>query len=61
MDAAAVASCNLAPSAFVRLPGEEVTMSTRARSAFNAALDGAALGLAAFAAGMLVLWWMFLF
>jgi hypothetical protein len=32
-------------------------MSTRARSAFNAALDGAALGLAAIAIGMLAWWW----
>ena len=32
-----------------------ITMSTRARSAFNAALEGAALGLAV---GMLaLLWW----
>jgi hypothetical protein len=36
-------------------------MSTHARSAFNATIDGAALGLAAVAAGMLALWWMFLF
>jgi len=32
-------------------------MSTRARSAFDAALGGAALGLAVIAAGMLALWW----
>jgi hypothetical protein len=38
---------------------KEVTMSKRAQSAFSAALDGAALGLAAVAAGMLTLWWMF--
>ena len=31
--------------------------STRARSAFDAALSGAALGLAAIAVGMLALWW----
>jgi hypothetical protein len=32
-------------------------MSTHARSAFNATLDGAALGLATIAAGMLAWWW----
>jgi len=32
-------------------------MYTRVRSAFNAALDGAALGLAAIAVGMLAWWW----
>ena len=32
-------------------------MSTRAQSAFDAALSGAALGLAAIAVGMLALWW----
>ena len=32
-------------------------MSARARSAFNTALDGGALGLAVIAAGMLVWWW----
>jgi hypothetical protein len=36
-------------------------MPTRARSAFNAALDGAALGLAFIAAGMLASWWWMLF
>jgi len=36
-------------------------MSTRARAAFIAALDGAALGLAAIAVGMLILWWWTLF
>jgi len=36
-------------------------MSTRVRSAFDAVLDGAALGLATVAVGMLALWWMFLF
>jgi hypothetical protein len=62
MRAAAVASCNLAPlRTFVWSLGVEETMSTRARSSFNAALDGAALGLAAVAAGMLALWWWMLF
>ena len=32
-------------------------MSKRARSAFNAALDGATLGFVVVAAGMLALWW----
>jgi len=36
-------------------------MSTRARSAFNAALDGVALGLAAVVVGILALWWWTLF
>jgi hypothetical protein len=37
-------------------------MSTRARSTYNATLDGAALRLAAVAAGTLALWlWMLLF
>jgi len=36
---------------------EEVAMSKRARSAFNAALDGATLGFVVVAAGMLALWW----
>jgi len=40
---------------------EEVTMSMRVRSAFDAMLDGAVLGLAAVAAGLLALWWMFPF
>jgi hypothetical protein len=34
-------------------------MPTREQSAFIAALEGAALGLAVVAAGMLTLWWMF--
>jgi len=33
----------------------------RVRSAFDAMLDGAVLGLAAVAAGLLALWWMFPF
>jgi hypothetical protein len=32
-------------------------MSMRARTAFDVALDGAALGIAAVAVGMLALWW----
>jgi hypothetical protein len=32
-------------------------MSARARSAFDAALSGAALGLAAITVGLLALWW----
>jgi hypothetical protein len=38
---------------------EEVPMPTRARTAFDAAIDGAALGLATVAAVLLVLWWIF--
>jgi len=38
---------------------EEGVMSTRVRSAFDAILDGAVLGLVAVAAGILALWWMF--
>jgi len=45
------------PSDVCSVAREEETMSTCARSAFNAALDGAALGLAAIAVGMLILWW----
>jgi hypothetical protein len=57
---AAVVVCNLAhPSDVFRSPGEELTMSARARSAFDAALSGAALGFAAIAVGLLALgWWM---
>jgi len=33
-------------------------MSTRARSAFNTALDGAAFGIAVIAAGLLAWWWL---
>ena len=33
-------------------------MSNRVRSGFSAAVDGATLGLATVAVGLLVLWWM---
>src|SRR5262245_50055113 len=46
----------LAPRTFFARQGG-VTMPTRARSGFNTAVDGVALGLAAIAVGMLAWWW----
>ena len=47
-------AATLLPLRTFPLAREEETMSTRAR---HAALDGAALGLAVIAVGMLALWW----